>query len=265
MSPPCKRNEAVETQDQIIMSNDEDLRRAISALRARDGAQIGRLVGSYVQKHAENVAGLRLLATTSMEVILVDDAARLLKLCLNRAPEFDLARLDHSKVLLRLRRFDGAFAEIDQLLAKSPGKSNYLLQKADILVAIGEFEPAIDIYHALVHELPDQSKIKMSLGNSLKTVGKQPEAIAAYRGAIANYPSLGVAYWSLANLKTFQFTEAEIEAMKHQLDSDTPTGADLYHLYFALGSALEDREDYEGGFEAFSQANKAKRKQVRPG
>ena len=53
-----------EGQTEHIMSNDEDLRRAISALRARNSAEIGPLVGAYVQKHAKNVAGLRLLAET---------------------------------------------------------------------------------------------------------------------------------------------------------------------------------------------------------
>ena len=40
--------------------------------------------------------------------------------------------------------------------------------------------------------------------------GRRDEAIAAYRAAAAARPDFGDAYWSLANLKTYRFTDAEI-------------------------------------------------------
>ena len=54
----------------------------------------------------------------------------------------------------------------------------------------------------------------MSLGHALKTEGRQEESVAAYRRAIAMEPTLGEAYWSLANLKTFRFSAADdVQAM----------------------------------------------------
>ena len=51
----------------------------------------------------------------------------------------------------------------------------------------------------------------------LKTVGRQADGIAAYRKAIAIKPTLGEAWWSLANLKTVKFDEADIAAMEQAL------------------------------------------------
>ena len=54
----------------------------------------------------------------------------------------------------------------------------------------------------------------MSYGHALKTAGRQADSVAAYRRAIAMEPTLGEAYWSLANLKTFRFSDADVRAMR---------------------------------------------------
>ena len=46
----------------------------------------------------------------------------------------------------------------------------------------------------------------MSYGHALKTNGSEADSVAAYEKSIALLPSLGEAYWSLANLKTVRFT-----------------------------------------------------------
>ena len=58
----------------------------------------------------------------------------------------------------------------------------------------------------------------MSYGHTLKTAGKQDESVTAYRKSIELTPGLGEAWWSLANLKTLRFTEADIERMRGQLE-----------------------------------------------
>ena len=57
-------------------------------------------------------------------------------------------------------------------------------------------------------------------------------------------PSFGDAYWSLANLKTYRFTDDEIARMRSVEATRQPRSVDRYHLCFALGKALEDRGEY---------------------
>ena len=80
----------------------------------------------------------------------------------------------------------------------------------------------------------------------LKTAGRQDDGIAAYRESIRLLPSLGEAYWSLANLKTFRFTGAEIEAMEAQLRRPDLSEEDRYHFHFALAKALRGRGSLRG-------------------
>ena len=50
----------------------------------------------------------------------------------------------------------------------------------------------------------------MCFGHALKTQGIRAEAEQEYKEAARRRPSLGDAYWSLANLKTYRFTDEEI-------------------------------------------------------
>ena len=84
----------------------------------------------------------------------------------------------------------------------------------------------------------------------LKTVGRQAEGIAAYRRAIDLEPALGEAWWSLANLKTVTFDDADIAAMEAALAAPDLSDEDRFHLDFALGKAFEDRRHAERGIRA---------------
>ena len=62
----------------------------------------------------------------------------------------------------------------------------------------------------MLADYPNQAKVWMSLGHALKTAGNNAESIDAYLKSIERAPNLGEAYWSLANLKTFRFSPAQI-------------------------------------------------------
>ncbi len=51
---------------------------------------------------------------------------------------------------------------------------------------------------------------------------------------------MGEAYWSLANLKTFRFADADVAAMREALRARRPTDEERLHFEFSLGKALED-------------------------
>ena len=69
----------------------------------------------------------------------------------------------------------------------------------------------------MLAEYPHNARVWMSYGHALKTTNRQGECVQTYRKSIELAPHLGEAYWSLANLKTFKFTPADIEAMQAQL------------------------------------------------
>jgi hypothetical protein len=62
-------------------------------------------------------------------------------------------------------------------------------------------------------------------------------------------------WWSLANLKTFTFSAADLSAMRGQLEKPGLASEDRQHLEFAIGKALEDEGEYEASFRHYNQGN----------
>jgi tetratricopeptide (TPR) repeat protein len=105
--------------------------------------------------------------------------------------------------------------------------------------------------------------VHLSIAHALKTLGRRDEAVDSYHAAAAAHPGYGDAYWSLANLKTYRFADAEIERMRAaESEASTPM-VDRYHLCFALGKALEDRGAYEDSWRYYERGNALKRAESR--
>jgi len=96
----------------------------------------------------------------------------------------------------------------------------------------------------------------------LKTAGHTERAIAAYRRSLELQPSFGEVWWSLANLKTFRFSAADLALMSAQLARTDLSDEDRLHLEFAIGKALEDAAEYASSFEHYAQGNAIRRAQL---
>lgn len=216
-----------------------------------------------LKKNPTNVSAIRMLADVAIRLGRHHDAEKLLVRCLELAPDFHLARNNYAHLLFKTFRYREALAEIDKAIAAEPNRASHRLLKASILARIGEAEAAIDIYKRVLERYPAQPRTRMSMGHALKTLGRQADAIAAYQSAVKLAPGFGEAYWSLANLKTFKFDDAQIARMRKEIDQGPESIGDCYHLSFALGKALEDRGEYDESFHCYAQGNAARRKTVR--
>jgi tetratricopeptide (TPR) repeat protein len=110
---------------------------------------------------------------------------------------------------------------------------------------------------------PECCELQVSLGHCLKALGRQKEATESYQKAVAGRPNFGDAYWSLANLKTYRFSQDEIAQMRDQEMAQGAHIVDRYHLCFALGKAFEDRNDYEESWQFYERGNALKRAESR--
>jgi tetratricopeptide (TPR) repeat protein len=130
-------------------------------------------------------------------------------------------------------------------------------------VAVGEFEAALEVYDRLIAAPAERDQAHRARGHVLKTVGRVEEAIGAYRNAYRARPDFGDAYWSLANLKTYRFTDEEIASMQQLVERPETSTADRFHLLFALGKAFEDRADPARAFGYYSDGNRLRRQHLR--
>jgi tetratricopeptide (TPR) repeat protein len=221
------------------------------------------VVREYLQRDPEHVEGMRLLAQIGMRLDIYDDAEFLLESVLVFEPGYHEARYEYVQALLARHKAATALAEARKLLAAEPNNRNYRTVYATACVALGCYEEALTVYRDLLADAAQSAPIHLSIAHVLKTVGRQAEAIEAYRKAADASPSYGDAYWSLANLKTYRFTEDELERMRRHVGLHTTTLADRYHLCFALGKALEDRGEYEQSFRFYQRGNELKKSELR--
>jgi tetratricopeptide (TPR) repeat protein len=222
------------------------------------------LIRAFLIRNGDHVEAMRLLARIGMQRDVLDDADLLLAAVLKLAPDYQAARYDYAITLLRRHKHREAIAELERLLATDPGNRAFKTTYATALVGLGDHEKALGLYRELVADAPQPlqaSELHLSIAHSHKALGRQTEAIDAYRQAAAARPNYGDAFWSLANLKTYRFTDDEIARMRAAQSAPTTGLVDRFHLCFALAKAYEDRGDYAASWEFYERGNALKKTQ----
>jgi tetratricopeptide (TPR) repeat protein len=220
------------------------------------------MIRAYLLEHGDHVEAMRLLARIGLERDVLDDADTLLEAVLARAPDYRAARYDYAIALLRRHKHVQCIAELDKLLHLEPANRIYRTTYATAYVGLGDHERALRLYRELAADASQTvqaSELHLSIAHSLKALGRQQEAIDSYRTAATVRPSYGDAYWSLANLKTYRFTDEEISQMRSQEAAQATAWTDRFHLCFALGKALEDRSEFAESFRYYERGNALKK------
>ena len=243
------------------VTKDPRLMQAAASLVANRLPEAEARLRAHLAAAPTDVAALRMLAEVAARLRRYPDARALLERCLALAPGFNAARHNLATVLNRQHKAAEALPHVEQLLAAEPGNPGYRTLHAALLANLGDYAGSIRVYEAFLREFPQQPRIWMSYGHSLKTAARSTEAIDAYRRAIALQPTLGEAYWSLANLKTVCFSAADVTAMRSALNQSDLGDDDRLHFEFALGKALEDKADYRQSFGHYSVGNDIRRRQ----
>ena len=221
-----------------------------------------RLVRRFLLIHEDHIEAMRLLARIAMQLDILDDAELLLEGVLLLSPDYHAARYDYAIVLHKRHEHMRALEEIARLLKVDAANRDYRTAEAAVYMGLGDAR-ALALYRRLLAEMPGDPGLHLSVGHALKTLGRPREAIESYRAATAARSSYGEAYWSLADLKTYRFTDSELERMR--IDEARPgiSTTDRYHLCFALGKALEDRGDYGDSFAHYARGNDLKLSECR--
>lgn len=241
------------------MADEPRLREAAQALSSERYADAERLLRAHLRIVPSDVAALQLLADVMLRLKRDAEAERLLELCLALAPGFVDARVMHARVLHRLNRPAEALAVVRQLNTPHRMKESIRSIEAASLSRVGDNAGAIAIYESLLAERADSLVLWLAYGHALKAAGLTPKAIAAYRKCIKLRELFGEAWWSLANLKTFRFSWADIATMRAALARTDIDETDRLHFEFSLGKALEDVADYASSFTHYARGNALRR------
>ena len=234
----------------------------VEALQANEIDRAEAMLGEHLRRWPQDVTAIRLLAEGQARAGRQREAEANLRKALEIAPEFALARHHLGQLLMGLGRIEEALAEAERLLLRDPRSAGARRLKGAILNGGGEFEAAVEVYEALLKDTPDHAGTWMSYGHTLKTLGRAEEGIAAYRRSLALNPKLGVAWFSLANLKTFSFSDAELAQMEAVLGDASLSVNDRVNLLYALGKAHEDAKRVDDAFARYAEGAKLYRANI---
>jgi len=237
-----------------------EIGRAIALDRDGDGQGAETIYRDVLKKDPDHVEAARLLAGIAAGRKRFRDAEVFLLRVVSNAPDYARAWVDIANAQRELNKFDAAIDSATQVMRLAPEKAESHMLFAGAIGMVGRHEEAVEVCKDALELSPDKASVLCIMAHHLKTIGRQDDAVAAYRRSIAEKADHAEAYWSLANLKTFRFTEDEVQAMQSLLEDSELPDESRTQIHNALGLEYESRKDYASAFSNFEQGNILRRK-----
>lgn len=222
-----------------------------------DLTKADQICRQFLQHNKHHQEGLFLLAEIGIALKQYAEAEFILQSCVELYPAHMGANTLYLSLLSKMGKFKQALILADTLLKTHPENKPVTIAKATSLVGIGNVEEAIELYHTLLKSDDEQPAIHLLLAHALKAKGDFEEAITEYKIAYTQHPEFGDAYWSLANTKTYRFSDAEIKSLQSMLKTELSVDDEI-HMLFALGKAFEDQKYYDKSFSYYHTGNQLK-------
>jgi tetratricopeptide (TPR) repeat protein len=236
--------------------------RARDALASDEHKIAEEIFRDILRADPAHVAALCGLAAVSLTVSRPQDAVRLLKHAVKQSAHLPLASRGLSQALLALGHLPEAESAIRRLLRIESENPNNWVLLATVHTRLMRQEDALLAFEEAARLSPDEVRLRLSVGHVNKTLGHRDECERAYKQCLEMDPRMGEAYWSLADLKNYVFSNAEIASMQSLLRGEDGDDEDQAHLHFALGRAFEHRNDYPAAFDHYATGNRRRRKTV---
>jgi tetratricopeptide (TPR) repeat protein len=236
-----------------------ELRTVISYLASNRLLDAERLVKFFLRSNKTHPEGMRLLAEVLTRKNILDEAQFLLETLVELQPQMVPAQLQLFHVLMRRQRFHAAFEVADKLRREFPSDQHEIKRAYTASAfAIGHIDEAKALYEELANSHPNDHLIPISQGHIFNAIGERDKAIEAFKRCISLKPIHGDSYWSLANTKSYQFTDQEVQDMQALEGTEEIGDLDRIQICFALGKAFEDRKKYVDSFKYYERGNSLK-------
>ena len=212
-----------------------------------------------LKKDNNNVDALRLLGLLAFKQNNYPVAEKLFIRGIQLNPTFKLLWENLAKCFRLQNKFQHAQKAFENLLKLDPNNLEAMGALGTIHIRLSNFDEGIVIYKNLLKQNNKNPRVHLSLGHAQKTVGNRSESEQSYINAIKNFPLCGEAYWSLANLKTYKFSNKQIKSMESALKENIHD-LEKIQMLFALGKAHESNKNYDLSFKYYEEGNWLQRK-----
>ena len=239
------------------------IEQAREALAAEDNKTAEAVFREILRSDPAHVAALCGLAAVSLTASRAQDAVRLLKHALKQSAHLPLAWRGLSQALLAL----GTLPEAESALHRPAQNGARESQQ------LGAARHRVHTSHASAgrtrglrggSSAQSRRSPAAALGRTSQQDARAPRRVrtGVQTSASQMDPGMGEAYWSLADLKNYVFSDAEIASMQSLVKGEEGDDEDQAHLHFALGRAFEHLKDYPTAFAHYATGNRRRRKTV---
>ena len=260
LSDRGKDKEANKAYEQALSTNSnyKDLTKAMTLVRKGQTGEAEKIYKQILKEDPNNVDALRLLGLLAVKGGSLDQGIMILKKCTEIAPDYALAWENLANMYRQKEGFENLDKSIYCFKKATKFRPNWAEGWAGlgtVLTRSSLHNEGINAYQKSITLKEEQPRVHLSLGHVYKTTGEQEQSVASYHKAIKHYEMFGEAYWSLANLKTYNFSNKEINSMELQITKEDLPEREKVHFLFALGKAYEDLKDYKRSINFYNEGN----------
>ena len=262
-----RQDKAEEADDSIkeFFENNEEyglLYKGIRHLHASRYRKAEDAFKKVLQEDKNNIDALRFMGILAFKSGNHDIAEAMFTRALKLDPTYSLVWANLGQVFSVTGQLDKAKKSFKNILNMEPNNALIWAEYGTVLTKLAKYKEGRDAYLKALEFKPDSPRVHLSLGHVFKTMGEIDNSIDAYRKTIIKNNLSGEAYWSLANLKTYSFSENEIKDMEKTLEGDM-SDIERSQMYFALGKAYEAKKDFDNSFKNYYKGNKVKKNLIK--
>ena len=214
-----------------------------------------KLAQELILENPRDVNAALLLSKIAMDAACYADAETLLRRIIHIAPRFITAWHELAAAVKEQHRMEETLEILAHALSLDEGNSESHYRYAAALATAGKTLESVEYYEKSIDLNPQQVGALVGLGHVLKTLGNYDEGIEAYQRARDLKPNFGEIYFSLSNLKTYRFSDADIDDMLRRVDQEGLSLDSEVHFSFTLAKAFEDRKEFDRAFEYYHRGN----------
>ena len=205
-----------------------------------------------------NIDALRIMGILAFKSGNHDIAEAMFTKALRLDPTYSLVWANLAQVYSVTGQLDKAKKSFKNILNMEPRNGLIWAEYGTVLTKLANYEESKNAYLKALNFKSDSPRVHLSLGHVYKTMGEIENSIDSYKNSIIQNKLSGEAYWSLANLKTYSFSENEIKVMEETLKEDM-SDIERSQIHFALGKAYEVKKDFDNSFNNYFKGNEVKK------
>ena len=258
------KQDKVDEADDIVkdfFENNEDyglLYKGVRHLHASRYRKAEDAFKKLLNEDENNIDALRFMGILAFKSGNHDIAEAVLTKALRLDPTYSLVWANLAQVYSVTGQLDKAKKSFKNILNMEPRNGLIWAEYGTVLTKLANYEESKDAYLKALDFKSDSPRVHLSLGHVYKTMGEIENSIDSYKNTIVQNKLSGEAYWSLANLKTYSFSEKEIKVMEETLKADM-SDIERSQMHFALGKAYEVKKDFDSSFNNYFKGNELKK------